>query len=738
MSHNRGVSVRPNPTPTPPLGARLIDGRLEVTTAASHADGVDLCLIDVAEDGSLSERRFPMSGPSRGRWTVTVHDVHPGQRYGFRVTGPWRPQDGLMHNPAKLLVDPYARGIVGDIAQHDAIFPHVDGTSSEANPYGDINPEDSAPYVPHGVVVADPEYRERPARPTTPWEKTVIYEAHVKGLTKLCDDIPEELRGTYAGAAHPRIISHLRDLGVTAIELLPIHSFVSEQHLLGNGLTNYWGYNTLGFFAPHAAYATAAAQAAGAGAVRDEVIAMVDAFHEAGIEVILDVVYNHTCEEGLGGPSLSWRGLDNTSYYLHDGSYPARPANLTGTGNSLDFRHNQVVGMTLDSLRYWSEVIGVDGFRFDLAVTLGRHNDGFTPAHGFLTACVTDPVLSGRKLIAEPWDVGPGGWQTGGFPDPFSEWNDKFRDTVRGFWLSDADAQSKGEQGHPVADLATRLAGSADVFGHTDPPLSRGQIASVNYVTSHDGFTLLDLVRYSRKHNEANGENNRDGTDNNRSWNHGIEGPILRDEIGYEISPMRRRSLRNLLASLVLSDGVAMLTGGDEMGRTQQGNNNAYCQDNELSWMSWDLAPWKRDLYSMTAHLIRLRHEHPALHQAGYALARPYPDQEIADLTWYNHEGPMRPENWSDPGNRTLQMLRAAPHSGARPVLMVLHGGLEPQIITLPQAGSSNWDLVWDSTWETPEEGPEVSTAEELYVPAGGQANIDELTVQVYLGDPLP
>ncbi|MFD6030659.1 glycogen debranching protein GlgX [Cellulosimicrobium funkei] len=777
----------------PPLGARPAGDGVDVAVLASHATAVELCLVDVVDPAlpahdpaRYRERRVPLAGPAYGVWHAHVPGVRPGQRYGFRVHGPWEPAAGLRHNPAKLLVDPYARGLVGELSDDPAIRGQVGD-----DPYGAPDPRDSLPFVPHSVVVAEPAGTLAP-RPRVPWRDTVVYEAHVRGLTQRLEALPEHLRGTYAGVAHPVTIEHLRSLGVTTVELLPVHANVPEPHLLSSGRTNYWGYSTLGFFAPHAAYATRAAQDAGPAAVLDEVRGMVHLLHEAGIEVLLDVVHNHTCEGGADGYHLSWRGLDNAGYYLHDGGTPARLADVTGTGNSLDFRRPAVVRAALDSLRYWAEVVGVDGFRFDLAVTLGRGATGFDPDHPFLVALQTDPVLCGLKLVAEPWDVGPGGWRTGQFPAPLAEWNDRFRDAARQFWLADAREASHGRPGHGVRDLATRLAGSADLFGHSDPPLVRGPVASVSYVTAHDGFTLADLVAYDHKHNLANGENNRDGTDDNRSWNHGLEGPVtpdataggVLDGLGVEIAPLRRRSIRNLLATLVLAAGTPMITAGDEMGRTQRGNNNAYVQDDETSWVSWDLSPWRKDLLATARHLLALRREHPALRPDAFFTGRPRPaapdgpggavsgagagaaagtgaggeggtgagtaagsgqgprPTAVPDLAWFDADGePLDHGAWHDPGVRTLQMLRTAPEPGDADVLVVLTGALDPVDVTLPglraAAGGEpeRWELVWDSDWEHPDD-PDRSPSESAARP-GDVVGLEALSLRVYVS-PTP
>jgi isoamylase len=734
----------------PPLGVHLTPGGgVDVAVVASHATGVDLCLVDVVEPGldehdpaRYRERRIPLEGPTYGVWHAHVPGVSAGQRYGFRVHGPWDPQAGMRHNPAKLLVDPYARGLVGELTYgpetlgavsrprgYDPATP--DGRWLLAERYGEPDDRDSLAFVPHSVVV--PELPEPPplTRPRVPWADTVIYEAHVRGLTLLNPDVPEELRGTYAGVAHPATIRHLKDLGVTTLELMPIHASASEPRLVANGLTNYWGYSTLGFFAPHAGYATKAAQERGPLAVLDEVRGMVHLLHQAGIEVVLDVVYNHTCEGGDDALHVSWRGLDNPLYYLHDGGSPAAIADVTGTGNALDFRRVRVVQLALDSLRYWAQDIGVDGFRFDLAVTLGRGYYGFDDGHPFLVGLQTDPVLSGLKLIAEPWDVGPGGWRTGQFPPPMAEWNDKFRDAMRSFWLVSPREGSRGHEMRGIRSLATRLAGSADLFGQSDPPLARGPVASINFVTSHDGFTLADLVAYDHKHNWANGEDNRDGSGDNKSWNHGVEGHSPDDDTRTEpwsvVVPLRRRSQRNLLAMLLLSAGTPMITAGDEIGRTQQGNNNAYAQDNEISWVSWDLDDAARDLLATTRFLLALRAEHAALRADSFFLGTPRPGENRPDLLWFTAGGePMDREAWSVLGRRVVQMLRPGPGEDDADVLLVINGGLADVEVRLPQTldGAEPWQRVWSSTWDAPEDPDDESD--------GSPLRVEALTVEVY------
>ncbi len=719
------------------LGVHVTDAGIDVAVLAPHATAVELCLLD----GPLTapaERRVPLSGPRLGIWTASVPGVRPGQRYGLRAHGAWEPAYGLRYNPAKLLVDPYARGLVGELGYGPETYGHVVGDDLRGDAYGPPDPRDSAGHVPHGVVVdtrALPGPDPTANRPWTPWSRTVVYEAHAKGLTRLHPAVPEELRGTYAGLAHPAVVEHLVSLGVTAVELLPIHAFTSEPHLVAKGLTNYWGYSTLGFFAPHAAYATAAARAAGPAAVLAEVRQTVHALHEAGLEVLLDVVYNHTCEGGTDGQHLSWRGLDSSYYYAHGGAVPATLADVTGTGNTLDFRRTGVVHMTLNSLRYWAQTVGVDGFRFDLAVTLGRGTDGFRPDHATYVAAATDPDLEGLKLVAEPWDVGPGGWRTGQFPPPFAEWNDRFRNAVRSFWLAEPGRAAHGLPGDRVRELATRLSGSVDLFGGGSPALARGPRASVNYVTAHDGFTMADLVAYEHKHNAANGEQNRDGSDDNRSWNHGVEGPVQPDSPAAAVAPLRRRSIRNLLATLVLAAGTPMITAGDEIGRTQRGNNNAYCQDNEISWVAWDLSPWRAHLLATTRHLLALRRDHPALRTQTFYSGRPRVPGGPPDLGWYGADGaPFDHARWHDPAIRTFQMARAAPLPDDDQVLLVVNGALDAVDVRLVDGDDDRpWTLVWDSVWEEPSEVTTDAVARGAHPPAGTTTTVEPLSMRVYV-----
>nr|WP_231713474.1 glycogen debranching protein GlgX [Arthrobacter sp. zg-Y769] len=591
-----------------------------------------------------------------GLWSVapltdTVLGIHHGRAYGLRHGsryGFWPRGRKPSAEPGsfQLLLDPYGRGI--------------EETDGDAGP------------VYFSVYTGAAFDWGNTRRPHTPWRETVIYEAHVRGQTLLHPGIPEELRGTYAGMGHPVMIEYLRDLGITAVELLPVHFHADELHLQERGLANFWGYNTLGFFAPHAAYATRASREAGAQAVQDEVKAMVKSLHEAGIEVLLDVVYNHTAEGEADQPALSWRGLGDETYYRHgpDGAY----VDTTGCGNTLDFSEPRVIQLALDSLRYWVQEYQIDGFRFDLAPTLCRGADGrFDPRHPFLVAVAADSVLQDVKLISEPWDVGPDGWQTGRFPQGWADWNDHFRDIVRDFWLRGQADITEGREGGSLARLADALAGSAELFADS----GRTPLASINFITAHDGFTLRDLTMFERKHNEANGEGNRDGTGENRSYNHGVEGPTD-DE---RISAARALTARNLMATLTMSLGVPMLTAGDELGRSQRGNNNAYCQDSEITWVHWDLDDAGRRMLSTTRELLRLRRE--------YLANQPYrfpADRRQSFLLWFDSEGkPMTPEQWGDPSNRVVQVLTGS-GDGSLNGLIVLNGTLSDVDIRLPDS----------------------------------------------------
>ena len=630
----------------------------------SRGDAVDVVLPD--EDGHLAH---PMQPAGDGVWTAFLPWVRPGDRYGYRVHGPWDPVHGHRFDPGEVLVDPYSRAV------DRAWSVVVDGSFD----WGD----DRSPHV--------------------QWADTVVYELHVRGFTRLHRALPEELRGTYAGLAHPDSVGHLLDLGVTTLELLPVHEFRSEPEIVARGLTNYWGYSTLGFFAPHAAYAASGSRGEQVGEFKE----MVRTLHAAGLEVVLDVVYNHTCEGGSDGPTLSWRGLDNEAYYRlrHDGAFE----DVTGCGNSLDLRHPRCLAMVMDSLRYWVQEMHVDGFRFDLAPTLARGSTGFDAAGTFLAVVAQDPVVSRVKLVAEPWDVGPGGYQLGAFPAPWAEWNDRFRDTVRQAWLG-----SRGRARGGLRDLGYALSGSSDVF----EPGGRGPLASVNFVTAHDGFTLRDLVSYDRKHNEDNLEDGRDGHDSNHSWNCGVEGET--DDAG--VLALRRRLSRDLLATLLLATGVPMLAAGDEVGRTQHGNNNAYCLDGETTWLSWAHEPWQRDLYAWTRALLSLRREHPVLRHDAYFEGRAAHPDGVKDLAWFAPEGDeMSAERWFDHDQQVLGMYLADRHEGDTPLLVLLNTGAADQPVRLPgDPWARRYGTLLDTTDEQPVPGPSCAAGD--VVTLGGRS----------------
>lgn len=608
-----------------PLGASFDGVGTNFALFSEVAEKVELCLFD--DDGD--EQCVELTEVDAYVWHGYLPAVRPGQRYGYRVHGPWDPARGLRCNPAKLLLDPYARATTGEIDWDEALFGYRFGDPDSRND------DDSAAHMMHGVVT-DPYFDwDGDRRLEVPYADTVVYEAHVKGLTQLHPDVPEELRGTYAGLAHPAVIEHLLRLGVTAVELMPVHQFVQDQALLEKGLRNYWGYNTLGFFAPHEAYASTAPEAPGLQVA--EFKGMVKTLHAAGIEVILDVVYNHTAEGNHLGPTLSFKGIDNPAYYRLVDDEPQYYMDYTGTGNSLNVRHPHSLQLIMDSLRYWVSEMHVDGFRFDLAATLAREFYEVDRLATFFEMVQQDPVVSRVKLIAEPWDIGPGGYQVGNFPPQWTEWNGAYRDTVRDYW-----------RGEPrLGDFATRLAGSADLYENS----GRRPFASINFVTAHDGFTLRDLVSYEQKHNDANGEDNNDGESHNRSWNHGVEGPTD-DE---EVLSLRARDQRNLLTTLLLSQGVPMLLHGDELGRTQLGNNNGYAQDSEITWVHWDKAD--RTLLDFTAALVRLRREHPTFRRKRFFTGQAVRDGErLDDIVWLHPDGrPMEDGDW-DAGGTALGM----------------------------------------------------------------------------------
>jgi len=644
---------------------------------SEHATAVELCLFD---DGG-AETRVPLTERTGYDWHGHVAGIGPGQRYGYRVHGPYEPERGHRFNPAKLLLDPYARAIDGSVRwEAGNPFAYVQGDDDADDADLVIDDQDDAPAMPRSVVVDDRFDWGDDQPPSVPWTDTVIYEAHVKGFTNAHPGIQPDRRGTYSGLASDAAVDHLRRLGVTAVELLPVHHISDESFLFARGLTNYWGYSPIGFFAPYAGYA---ATGRGGEQVR-EFKAMVKALHRAGIEVLLDVVYNHTAEGDHLGPNLSFRGIDNACYYRLRPDRPRYYSDVTGTGNSFNPSHPQVRRLIIDSLRYWVSECHVDGFRFDLATTLARGDHGFDPRSALLEAIAADAVLSGVKLIAEPWDLGPDGYQVGAFPAPWSEWNGVFRDEVRDFWRGAA----------PVARLAERMTGSGDVYARS----GRGPTSSINFVTAHDGFTLADLVSYDTKHNHMNLQGNGDGTDDNRSWNCGAEGPT--DDVA--IGELRARQQRNLLTTLLLSQGVPMVLAGDELGRSQGGNNNAWCQDNEISWLDWTLPPDALELLSFTRRLIALRRGQPAFRHRRF-LRGPSgtggDDPELPDSWWFNCGGrAMTGHDWDDPHGRVVGLFLNGRASAERDAgdsfLLLVNGDDDDVTFTLPmEAMGRRWSL---------------------------------------------
>ena len=605
-----------------PLGARVDAGGTNFALFSDGAQAVQLCLFD--QDGK--ETRLQLTEVDAYVWHGYVPGVGSGQRYGYRVDGPWDPANGLRFNAAKLLLDPYAKGIDGVLRWGQPVFAYELGEPLTRND------EDSAAHTYRSVVVDDyfdwsDEYGNTDKKPDIPYSQSIIYEAHVKGLTALHPDVPKEQRGTYAAVAHPSVIAHLKKLGVTAVELMPVHQFVQDERLLAQGLRNYWGYNTIGFFAPHNEYATSSDPCDHVREFKE----MVKELHRNSLEVILDVVYNHTAEGNDLGPTLSFKGIDNDAYYRLQDQDKQHYLDYTGTGNSLNVRQPHSLQLIMDSLRYWVQEMHVDGFRFDLAATLAREFYDVDKLSAFFDMVQQDPVVSQVKLIAEPWDLGPGGYQVGNFPPQWTEWNGKFRDTVRDFW--------RGEPA-TLGEFASRLTGSADLYGHS----GRRPVASINFVTAHDGFTLADLVSYNNKHNEANGEQNRDGESHNRSYNHGVEGPTS----DMDVRELRARAQRNFLTTLMLSQGVPMLLHGDELGRSQNGNNNAYAQDSALTWIGWDTAD--ADLVDFVSRLGRLRGAHPVFRRRRFFDGRPVErghDGALADIVWLRPDAaPMSASDW--------------------------------------------------------------------------------------------
>ncbi len=662
-----------------PLGANWDGEGVNFALFSEHAERVELCLFDAR--GRREVQRITMPERTDQVWHCYLPEARPGQLYGYRVHGPYDPRAGHRFNPAKLLIDPYARDIVGTARWSDALFGYRIG-SRQADLSFDRR--DSAPGMPKCRII-DPAFTwgdDRP--PRTPWHETVIYELHVKGYTQLHPKVPELLRGTYSALGTAPVIDYLRRLGVTAVELMPVHSFLDDRHLVEKGLRNYWGYNSIGFFAPDSRYSTG-------GSIK-EFKTMVKSLHSAGIEVILDVVYNHTAEGSQLGPTLSFRGIDNAAYYRLSNEDRRYYTDYTGCGNTLNMRHPRVLQLIMDSLRYWVLEMHVDGFRFDLAAALARELHEVDRLGAFFDIIHQDPVLSRVKLIAEPWDLGQGGYQVGNFPIGWAEWNDRYRDTVRSYWKGD---------GGLIGELAHRITGSSDLYASS----GRSPYASINFVTAHDGFTLTDLVSYDHKHNAANGENSRDGTDNNRSWNCGAEGPSELEAI----KALRAKQQRNFLATLLLSQGVPMLLAGDATGRTQRGNNNAYCQDNELSWVNWALDAEQELLLAFTRKLIRLRHRHPVFRRRSFFQGRSIKGTGVKDVLWLHPDGAeMSDEEWARAHARCLGMFLAGEGLDERDryghplsdasfmVLFNAHFELVP--FRLPKIdGVAYWEVVFDT-----------------------------------------
>jgi glycogen operon protein len=628
--YDRGHQTAGSPFPR---GANWDGKGVNFSLFSEASESVELCLFDA--DGG-NEQRIRIRERTSGAWHIYVPDIGPGQLYGYRVYGPYVPESGLRFNPNKLLLDPYAKAIGRPLTWADELFAYQLG-----DPSGDLSfdDRDSSPFAPLGAVIDTRFDWSGEKRPSFPAHETVIYEAHIRGMTMLHPDVPEALRGTYAGMASPPIIEHLHKLGITTLELMPVHYFVQDRHLLDKGLKNYWGYNSLGFFAPDSSYASNPAQATD---VVREFKQMVKDLHAAGIEVILDVVYNHTAEGNHDGPTLSFRGIDNLAYYRVVPGDARHYMDYTGCGNTLNMVHPHSLQLLMDSLRYWVTEMHIDGFRFDLASALARELKDVDQLGAFFDTIYQDPTLAPVKLIAEPWDLGDGGYQVGNFPLGWMEWNGKYRDTVRSFWKGDMGLHS---------EIATRLAGSADLYETTRRPPS----ASVNFVTAHDGFTLQDLVSYEQKHNAANGEDNRDGADDNASWNCGFEGPTD-DET---IIELRERQKRNFWCSLMFAQGCPMVSGGDELSRTQEGNNNVYCQDNELSWYHWDLDPRREAFLNFAMRVVQYRKAHPNFHRYAFYDNDPAAIHPDKNIVWFRADGKrMSPKDWEEGGwMRTLGMF---------------------------------------------------------------------------------
>ena len=666
-----------------PLGASYDGAGVNFALFSQVAQKVELCLFD-EED---RETRVEMTEQNSYVWHNYLPGIQPGQRYGYRVYGPYDPAKGLRCNPNKLLLDPYAKAIEGNIDGDESLYSYWFKSPEDVT---SMNTLDSAPHTMKSAVVNPYFDWGNDQHPNISYHDSVIYEAHVRGMTNLNLDVPPDIRGTYAGLAYPSVIEYLRKLGVTAIELMPIHQFVNDSFLQEKGLSNYWGYNTIGFFAPHNAYSSSGQR----GEQVNEFKSMVKAYHRAGMEVILDVVYNHTAEGNNLGPTLSFKGIDNGTYYRLVDNDRRHYFDTTGTGNSLLMRSPHALQLITDSLRYWVTEMHVDGFRFDLAATLARQFQEVDKLSAFFDIVEQDPVISRVKLIAEPWDLGSGGYQVGGFPSSWSEWNGRYRDCVRDFWRS---------QPSTLPEFASRLMGSSDLYQMN----GRRPVASVNFITAHDGFTMNDLVSYNEKHNDANGEGNRDGESNNRSWNCGVEGPTTIKDV----NDLRQQQMRNMFATLLCSQGIPMICGGDEVARTQQGNNNAYCQDNAISWTNWDLDDSQKDLLEFVSKLIHLRLEHPVLHRRRFFTGREPgdPDDKIPQVEWMDHTGSiMDMEDWSNTHAFSVMIylngsdIPEADWYGNQMVdnnfILIFNAHYEPIMFTLPdERYGKKWRLVVDT-----------------------------------------
>ncbi|BCM24298.1 glycogen debranching protein GlgX [Methyloradius palustris] len=649
-----------------PRGASFDGKGTNFALFSDHASSVTLCLFN--KDGSSETERIQLKECTNGVWHGYLDDIKPGQLYGYRVDGSWAPTEGQRFNQNKLLLDPYARKLSGAIKWDDSLYGYTISDAADADLT--MDERDSASFMPKAIVI-DPATLVKSKKPNIRWPKTIIYEAHVKGLTMQHPLIPHDIRGTFAALSDSALISHLQKIGITAIELLPIHAFSQDRHLLEKNLANYWGYNTLSFFAPEPDYMNSGEL--------EEIAKTVDTLHQAGIEVILDVVYNHTCEGNHLGPTLSFKGIDNLSYYRELPGNPRYYDNLTGCGNALNTSHPKVLQMVMDSLRMWATVYGIDGFRFDLALTLGRNENGFSRDHALFHAMLQDPILTKCKLIAEPWDVGPGGFQLGSFPPGFSEWNGDYRDVTREFWT--------GKEG-TLSKFANRFAASSDLFNEQH----RRPWSSVNFITAHDGFTLHDLVSYNEKHNDANGEDSNDGANDNRSWNCGAEG----ETDSTEINALRSQQKRNFLATLFLSQGIPMLLAGDELNNSQSGNNNTYCQDNEIGWVNWDKAD--DSLIDFVGDLAALRKEHNAISRAEFLTGK-LNEQGNSDVSWFNVNGEaMSDEQWNDPNNKAVVVKFVSKDKNECAVLVCINASHVEVEAKLPDDDQHKWKQLIDST----------------------------------------